>query len=182
MIHYAVRGSGGSEWEVSGAATGQHTAIPTLKIGRTPSAERLRQLCATLGLEFYVGPSRPSPPVDLGFDPRNTNPTAAEKTSERLVALGSTLPRDQLSDTSPVTQDLARLVSGNGCDPILPRQSGTSCSWGRNNRWTDSAAWSGGRIRSGGNKGSASCRYFLGGPRADELRKEHAGNGRANPV
>ena len=58
VILDAVRNSGRSEREISRAATGQPSALSMLKMGRVPSVERVRLLCETLGLEFYIGPPR----------------------------------------------------------------------------------------------------------------------------
>lgn len=54
----AAHKSGRSEREISRIATGQPTALATIKNGRMPSTERTRLICEALGLEFYVGPPR----------------------------------------------------------------------------------------------------------------------------
>ena len=69
-ILQAVVDSGRSERDISREATGNATAIAMLKTGRVPSAERLRALCDTLGLEFYVGQPRES--SKSGFEVRET--------------------------------------------------------------------------------------------------------------
>ena len=58
VILDAARSSGRSDREISRAATGQSSALSMLRMGRVPSVERVRLLCETLGLEFYIGPPR----------------------------------------------------------------------------------------------------------------------------
>ena len=98
MILRAARESGRSERDISRAATGQPTAIAMLKTGTTPSAERVRQFCNELNLEFYVGPPRGelvSPPHESGE--AEQRPTWADDLFEKVEDLR--LEMDRTSGT-----------------------------------------------------------------------------------
>ena len=98
----AVRESGRSEREVSRSATGQPTAIAMMKTGRAPSAERVRQFCAALGLEFYVGPARGPP----------------EGAAKNLWQYASVEPASYQNSLAIIIQDLVSLVWKAGDGPF----------------------------------------------------------------
>lgn len=50
-----------SDRAISLLATGEESALASIRRGRTPSVERARLLCKTLGLEFYIGSPRGDP-------------------------------------------------------------------------------------------------------------------------
>ena len=102
----AARESGRSEREISRTATGQSSALSLIRIGRVPSVERVRLLCAALDLEFYIGPPRaePSPAPGQATVPPggDAEPAADDRPPPWLEAL-----------RSGIREDVARLLRGS---------------------------------------------------------------------
>lgn len=66
LIDEVLAERGWSARQASIEATGSPNLIMHMRRGRVPSAERLRALCAVLGIEFYVG--RPREVAGAEFD------------------------------------------------------------------------------------------------------------------
>ena len=58
LIKDRCRDLGLTEVELSQAVAGHRTLVTNIRRGRSPNGERLKEICDTLGLEFYIGPPR----------------------------------------------------------------------------------------------------------------------------
>ena len=97
-IERAVKARGWSARQASMRAVGTPELIREMRRGRVPSVERVRSLCQTLDLEFYVGPPRDERPVDTERLER-----ALETTERALSSTGRTMsPPDKARAVSAV--------------------------------------------------------------------------------
>ena len=65
MIREEIARRGTTPHRVAMEAGLPENAIRTVVAGRQPRADRLEQICRALGLEFYVGPRRPTVPQEV---------------------------------------------------------------------------------------------------------------------
>lgn len=96
IIAAALRRSGQNPYRAAVGAGLPADAIRHLLAGHEPKAGRLAQICAALGLEFYIGPPRP----------------ATE------VSQAASLSPAALSDLESSVQTLNRVLAEAGCDPV----------------------------------------------------------------
>ena len=96
VVVAALRRSGLNPYRAAVGAGLPADAIRHLLAGHEPKASRLAQICAALGLEFYVGPPR----------------------SGHHVSDLASLPQTSLRALEASAQALNRVVASAGCDPV----------------------------------------------------------------
>ena len=96
LVVAALRRSGLNPYRAAVGAGLPADAIRHLLAGHEPKASRLAQICAALGLEFYVGPPR----------------------SAHHVSDLASLPQTSLRALEASAQALNRVVASAGCDPV----------------------------------------------------------------
>ncbi len=61
-VQQAVNEAGGKVWPIEQRARLPQDSIRSILKGREPGVFRMADICAALGLEFYIGPPRAAPP------------------------------------------------------------------------------------------------------------------------
>ena len=116
LIRRRLAEAGSSQHRAALESNLPQDAIRNVLAGHVPRFDRAVEICRALDIPFHIGPSRSPPDSDLGRSNPNLDPS--EKAVESSEPYSVALPPDQLPDMSRVAQDLARLVSKNGGNPI----------------------------------------------------------------
>ena len=87
-------------------------AIRSVLRGHPPSIDRAQEICRALGLEFYIGPSRPSSDAENLYSGVRDTDSAPPYSTERGLAPA------HLRTLEASAQGLVRVVSEAGGDPI----------------------------------------------------------------
>ena len=112
-IDDALRRHGISARAASIRAHGSPELIRDMRRGHVPSVERLRSLCDSLGLEFYVGPPR-----GLEGDDGADLPDASLRSLERIARALAQLTAD--AGGNPIADDLWHALSARRYADLTP--------------------------------------------------------------